>query len=41
LTGLVACMFLGGFLGLAVNPAWVIALEPIRGAYLYFGARRF
>jgi hypothetical protein len=41
LTGLVACMFFGGFLGFAVNPAWVIALEPFRGAYLYFGARRF
>ena len=41
LTGLAACMFLGGFLGFAVNPAWFIALEPIRGTYLYFAARRF
>jgi hypothetical protein len=44
LTGMALSMVLAGFgflMGWNLNPAWFMALEPIRGAYLFFGARRF
>jgi hypothetical protein len=40
LCGMAGAVFLFG-LGISVNPAWFLALEPVRGAWLYVVSKRY